>query len=196
MPQGRPTGAAFRAREFRRSASLFIGSAKGSNRQFGTTARRDAPRGNAPARLDTCMEKETMPKFVQMTLHRHARAQPSEGRRRYARLCRGHPRLGAKVRRGRTLVQHKQRDCFAEPVIGPAKGRTRWLAMTWMVRWMPSLRGARSATKQSPLRAWTVAVWRNEPERVDQEGIVVGVRLRQGFGGHPPREVLPAEALA
>src|SRR4051812_44762690 len=22
------------------------------------------------------------------------------------------------------------RDCFAEPVIGPAKGRTRWLAMT------------------------------------------------------------------
>jgi len=21
-------------------------------------------------------------------------------------------------------------DCFAEPVIGPAKGRTRWLAMT------------------------------------------------------------------
>src|SRR5436190_22055747 len=23
-----------------------------------------------------------------------------------------------------------RRDCFAEPVIGPAKGRTRWLAMT------------------------------------------------------------------
>src|SRR6266404_1792774 len=23
-----------------------------------------------------------------------------------------------------------KRDCFAEPVIGPAKGRTRWLAMT------------------------------------------------------------------
>src|SRR3954471_10032170 len=26
------------------------------------------------------------------------------------------------------------RDCFAEPVIGPAKGRTRWLAMTLIVR--------------------------------------------------------------
>src|SRR5947207_8596453 len=30
-PQGRPTVAAFRGCEFRRSASLFIGSAKGSN---------------------------------------------------------------------------------------------------------------------------------------------------------------------
>src|SRR5436190_14369151 len=29
--------------------------------------------------------------------------------------------------RGRAQVK---RDCFAEPVIGPAKGRTRWLAMT------------------------------------------------------------------
>ena len=26
--------------------------------------------------------------------------------------------------------QLRKRDCFAEPVIGPAKGRTRWLAMT------------------------------------------------------------------
>jgi hypothetical protein len=34
------------------------------------------------------------------------------------------------------------------------------------------------------------------PSGVDQEGMVVGVRLRQGFGGHPPREVSPAEALA
>ena len=31
LPQGGPMGAAFRAREFRRSASLFIGTAKGSN---------------------------------------------------------------------------------------------------------------------------------------------------------------------
>ena len=50
------------------------------------------------------------------------------------------------------------RDCFAEPVIGPAKGRTRWLAMTADVvveRQMLSLkrqmRGARRATKQSSL---------------------------------------------
>src|SRR6266566_8199008 len=33
--QDGPTGAAFRAREFRRSASLFIGSAKGSNDNLG-----------------------------------------------------------------------------------------------------------------------------------------------------------------
>ena len=31
MPQGRPMGAAFRAREFRRSASLYFEVAKGSN---------------------------------------------------------------------------------------------------------------------------------------------------------------------
>jgi len=68
------------------------------NRQFGTTVRRDAPRGNDAAWVGAWskvqhMEKETMPKFAHSTLHRHARAQPSEGRRRYARLCRGHPRL-------------------------------------------------------------------------------------------------------
>src|SRR5947207_11134210 len=51
LPQGKPMGAAFRAREFRRSASLFLGVRRVRNRQFGTTARRDAPRGNAPARL-------------------------------------------------------------------------------------------------------------------------------------------------
>src|SRR6267154_5847295 len=44
-------GAAFRAREFRRSAALFLGLRRVRNRQFGTTARRDAPRGNAPARF-------------------------------------------------------------------------------------------------------------------------------------------------
>src|SRR5947208_12481618 len=33
--QDGPTGAAFRAREFRRSASLFIGRAKGSNDNLG-----------------------------------------------------------------------------------------------------------------------------------------------------------------
>ena len=90
------------------------------NRQFGTTARRDAPRGNAPARLNKFTEK---------------------GR---CRNCR------TKHRR-----EHVRRDCFAEPVIGPAKGRTRWLAMTADVvikQQMLSLRGARSATKQSPPR--------------------------------------------
>src|SRR5437868_14667353 len=51
-----------------------------------------------------------------------------------------------------------KRDCFAEPVIGPAKGRTRWLAMTAdvvMERQILSLRGARSATKQSAPRGET-----------------------------------------
>ena len=78
-----------------------LGLRRVRNRQFGTTVRRDAPRGNAPLRV-TCMEK-TMSKFMHLTcvsLRRHARAQPSEGRRRCARLCRGHPRLGGKGRRG------------------------------------------------------------------------------------------------
>jgi hypothetical protein len=35
-----------------------LGSAKGSNRQFGTTARRDAPRGNAPARLNNARRND------------------------------------------------------------------------------------------------------------------------------------------
>src|SRR5882724_10322356 len=48
----RPMGAAFRAREFRRSASLFLGVRRVRNRQFGTTVRRDAPRGNAPPRFN------------------------------------------------------------------------------------------------------------------------------------------------
>src|SRR5436305_15227705 len=38
-----------------------FGSAKGSNTKFGTTARRDAPRGNAPTRLNTCTEDEDAP---------------------------------------------------------------------------------------------------------------------------------------
>ncbi len=56
--QDGPTGAAFRAREFRRSASLFLGLRRVRNRQFGTTARRDAPRGNAPARLNNDGEND------------------------------------------------------------------------------------------------------------------------------------------
>ena len=43
MPQGGPMGAAFRAREFRRSASLFIGTAKGSK----PTIWHDSPPGCA-----------------------------------------------------------------------------------------------------------------------------------------------------
>jgi hypothetical protein len=83
-----PTGAAFRAREFRRSASLFLGLRRVRNRQFGTTVRRDAPRGNAPPRPKK-MHREgmTMPEFAHLTLHRHARA------------CRGHPRLALRQRR-------------------------------------------------------------------------------------------------
>src|SRR5437016_2229146 len=113
------------------------------NRQFGTTVRRDAPRGNAPARLSKYMEK------------------------RRCRNCR------TKHRR-----DQGRRDCLAEPVIGPAKGRTRWLAMRGegvIERQTPALRGARSATKQSP--PWALdstphvqasiakgngTVWRNE----------------------------------
>jgi len=68
------------------------GDAKGSK----PTIWHDSPPGCAArqrSRTGQYMEKETMPKFAHSTLHRHARAQPSEGRRRYARLCRGHPRL-------------------------------------------------------------------------------------------------------
>src|SRR6185369_8655085 len=39
------------------------------NRQFGTTARRDAPRGNAPAWLNKIYGEITMPKFAYLTLH-------------------------------------------------------------------------------------------------------------------------------
>src|SRR5438067_702795 len=66
-----------------------------------------------------------------------------------------------------TLAEQGTRDCFAEPAIGPAKGRTRWLAMTAegvIEQRTLSLRGARSATKQSPLPGWAVPFWRNEPE--------------------------------
>ena len=56
--QDGPTGAAIRAREFRRSATLF-GNAKGSKPTIWTEARRDAPRGNAPARLENmCTVKD------------------------------------------------------------------------------------------------------------------------------------------
>ena len=58
--QDGPTGAAFRAREFRRSASLFLGLRRVRNRQFGTTVRRDAPRGNAPARVNTVHAEGTI----------------------------------------------------------------------------------------------------------------------------------------
>src|SRR5438477_12769363 len=104
--QDGPTGAAFRAREFRRSASLFIGSAKGSK----PTIWHDSPPGCAARQrsptVQQCTEETTMPRL-------------------------------------------KKRDCFAEPVIGPAKGRTRWLAMPADVaveRQMLALRGAGSVT--------------------------------------------------
>src|SRR6476646_5664052 len=56
-PQGWPTGAAIRACEFRRSATLCMEVAKGSKPTIGTEASRDAPRGNAPARLNKWMEE-------------------------------------------------------------------------------------------------------------------------------------------
>ena len=78
------------------------------NRQFGTTVRRDAPRGNAPAWVNICMEKGMrMSKFAHLTLHRHARA------------CRGHPRLGVKARRGwpghRRAERRRPSDGYARP---------------------------------------------------------------------------------
>ena len=42
------------ARDFRRSATLYFEVAKGSKPTIWTEARRDAPRGNAPARLEKC----------------------------------------------------------------------------------------------------------------------------------------------
>src|SRR5437868_2656910 len=90
MPQGRPMGAAFRAREFRRSASLFWGP-----RRVRTTIWNDSPPGCAARQRSRTARQmygeTTMPKFAHiicLNLHRHARA------------CRGHPRLGTKVRRG------------------------------------------------------------------------------------------------
>src|SRR5690349_6827782 len=48
---------------------------------------------------------------------RHARAQPSEGRRRFARLRRGHPRLGAKLAKLRAwMAGHRRAE--ATPSFG------------------------------------------------------------------------------
>src|ERR1700704_892415 len=94
--QDGPTGAAFRAREFRRSASLYW-DCEG----FETDNLARQPAGMRRAATLPYGSKMhggmTMTKSMQMTLDRHARAQPSEGRRRCARLCRGHPRVGAEV---------------------------------------------------------------------------------------------------
>jgi hypothetical protein len=49
------------ARDFRRSATLCMEVAKGSKPTIWTEARRDAPRGNAPARNNTCTEKRRCP---------------------------------------------------------------------------------------------------------------------------------------
>src|SRR5882672_1330492 len=46
-----------------------LGLRRVRNRQFGTTARRDAPRGNAPARLNRTYGEITMLKFAHLTLH-------------------------------------------------------------------------------------------------------------------------------
>src|SRR4051794_19963612 len=88
---------AFRPSTFGAPLPSFLGMRRVRNRQFGTTVRRDAPRGNAPARRNavTMQGERMMPDCI--TKHRRD--------------------LGT-------------RDCFAEPVIGPANGRTRWLAMT------------------------------------------------------------------
>ena len=83
-----------------------LGLRRVRNRQFGTTVRRDAPRGNAPLRV-TCMEK-TMSKFMHLTC---------VSLRRHAGPCAGHPSLGAKVRRGwpehRRAKRRRPSDGFA-----------------------------------------------------------------------------------
>jgi hypothetical protein len=80
MPQGRPTGAAFRAREFRRSATL---TWRGEGFETDNLERQPAgmrraatlPVGSTHGQVITWMEKGiTMLKFAQMTLRRHARA--------------------------------------------------------------------------------------------------------------------------
>ena len=108
--QDGPTGAAFRAREFRRSASLFIRSAKGSKPTIWTEARRDAPRGSAPARFKQIHRERTMSKLLNQTL------------------------AGARDARWLRFARND-----VDGVIGKQP---------------PSLRGARRATKQSPLRGW------------------------------------------
>ena len=119
MPQGRPTGAAFRAREFRRSASLYW----------------------------ECEGFET-----------DNLARQSAGMRRAATLPHGstHTRRNDDAEISEPIAaQSCSRDCFAS------------LAMTAegvIEQQTPSLRGARSATKQSPPPGWVAAFWRNEPE--------------------------------
>src|SRR3981081_11922 len=64
--QDGPTGAAFRAREFRRSASLFIGSAKGSNDNL---ARQPAGMRRAATlpHVTTNARRTTMPRLKNTT---------------------------------------------------------------------------------------------------------------------------------
>src|SRR3954452_8578079 len=57
------------------------------------------------------------------------------------------------------------RDCFAEPVIGPAKGRTRWLAMTLIVR---------SFTIRAIARLFRADLLGEQLERLRREGRHVG----------------------
>src|ERR1043165_613653 len=57
LPQGQPMGAAFRACEFRRSATLCMGC-EGTKPTTGTESQPGCAGGNAPARLNTCTEKE------------------------------------------------------------------------------------------------------------------------------------------
>ena len=90
LPQGRPTGAAFRACEFRRSATLCW---RGEGFETDNLARQPAGMRRAatlPHGSNKCAEKNaqrrtekgmTMPKFAHLTLHRHGRT------------CSGHPRL-------------------------------------------------------------------------------------------------------
>ena len=74
-------GAAFRAREFRRSATLCW---RGEGFETDNLERQSAGMRRAatlPHGSTKCMEEEmTMSKFAQMTLHRHARHKAAQGR--------------------------------------------------------------------------------------------------------------------
>ena len=145
LPQGGPTGAAFRAREFRRSATLCWRGEGFETDNLARTARRDAPRGNAPARLMQIHGEITMLKFTHLPLH----------------VMRGlDPRIHEAVRRRKPYVVGASSwmagSSPAMTNVGSAQA-ARLLRFArndggYVVvkRQMPSLRGARSATKQSP----------------------------------------------
>ena len=69
---------------------------------------------------------------------------------------------------------YMKRDCFAEPVIGPAKGRTRWLAMTLSLLSDLMLRRPRSGR----LEAW--AATRGPSFETHRFAMLLRIRQKEG----------------